>query len=102
MPSETRPAVEHPAALAADHITRSTRDPRETADRFARWLAQILPSGSNPAITEVVNPESTGMASETLLISTCWTDGDRLLSESNDPAMLGQCSQVMTWVRGSG
>jgi aminoglycoside phosphotransferase (APT) family kinase protein len=76
MPSETGPALEHPVEMNADHITRSTRNPRETADRFARWLAEILPSKSNPVITEVVSPESTGMSSETLLISSSWTDGE--------------------------
>jgi aminoglycoside phosphotransferase (APT) family kinase protein len=76
MPSGTGPALEHPIEMTADQITRSTRDPRETADRFARWLAEILPSGSNPVITGVVSPESTGMSSETLLISSSWTDGD--------------------------
>jgi aminoglycoside phosphotransferase (APT) family kinase protein len=65
-----------PVEMTADRITRSTRDPRETADRFSQWLTEILPSGSNPLITEVVSPESTGMSSETLLLSTSWTDGD--------------------------
>ncbi len=76
MPSDTGPALDHPIEMTADHITRSTRDPHETADRFGRWLSGVLPSGSNPIITDVVSPESTGMSSETLLISTSWTDDD--------------------------
>jgi aminoglycoside phosphotransferase (APT) family kinase protein len=73
-PPEVGPILEHPVEMTADHITRSTRDPRETADRFLRWLAGVLPSDSNPVIMEVVSPESTGMSSETHLISTSWTD----------------------------
>ncbi len=76
LPSEAGRELDHPVEMTSDRITRSTRDSRETADRFGKWLVETLPPGSNPVITEVLRPESTGMSSETLLVSTSWTDND--------------------------
>jgi aminoglycoside phosphotransferase (APT) family kinase protein len=59
--------------LDADHITTSTRDPAETAERLQRWLAETLGAGSRPEITDVASPEGNGMSSETLLFTATWT-----------------------------
>jgi aminoglycoside phosphotransferase (APT) family kinase protein len=64
--------------LRTERITTSTRDPQELVDRICRWLADILPSGSNPAITEFSLPQGNGMSSETLLFTADWSeDGAR-------------------------
>ncbi len=72
--SESAPSSDHPMEMDAEHITRSTRDRLETADKLQRWLARELPTGSNPVITEAVSPESNGMSSETLLITASWSE----------------------------
>ncbi len=63
--------------MDAEHITTSTRDPQELAARLEQWLADTLPGGSDPLITEVTSPEGNGMSSETLLFTARWNDGGR-------------------------
>jgi aminoglycoside phosphotransferase (APT) family kinase protein len=62
------------ASIDTDHITTSTRDPAVVATRLRQWLAETLPSGSDPVITEVKSPESNGMSSETLLFNARWNE----------------------------
>jgi aminoglycoside phosphotransferase (APT) family kinase protein len=59
--------------MDADHITTSTRDPAETAERLQEWLGGTLEPGSCPVITDVASPEGNGMSSETLLFTAEWT-----------------------------
>lgn len=55
--------------------TTSTRDLADTARRLQRWLADRLPVGSEPELSDVVVPEGNGMSSETLLFTATWRDG---------------------------
>ncbi len=85
-----RPAG-RPLADEPEHITTSTRDPRETAERLQEWLAVKLGPGRDPRITEVSSPESNGMSSETLLFTADWRqDGamvrHRLVARIEPPA----------------
>ncbi len=68
------PPVGEGMALDAEHITRTTRRPDETADRLQAWLARTLGPGRNPVLTEVTSPESTGMSSETVLFTARWDE----------------------------
>jgi aminoglycoside phosphotransferase (APT) family kinase protein len=73
------------------HITTSTRDPEELAQRLQGWLADQLGKGSSPTITEVSSPESNGMSSETLLFNAVWDEGNgladhRLVARIEPPA----------------
>jgi aminoglycoside phosphotransferase (APT) family kinase protein len=63
---------EGPVGVEAEHITTSTRDPQEMAERLERWLAGRVRSGASPSITDVSSPESNGMSSETLLFTARW------------------------------
>lgn len=65
----------HGGPKDADRITRSTRDPRELAERLQRWLSDQLPRGSDPTILDASIPESNGMTSETLLFTARWVEG---------------------------
>jgi len=49
----------------------STRDKADLHRRLVGWLSQRLPE---PAVSELVVPEGTGMSSETLLFDTHWDD----------------------------
>ena len=77
--------------MDADHITTSTRDPLESADRLRHWLADRLETGEAPTITDVASPESNGMSSETLLFTAAWNGADgpethRLVARIEPPA----------------
>ncbi len=71
---DTRSTPPGPVAMDADHITRTTRRPLETAGHLQRWLARTLGPGSNPVVSEVSSPESNGMSSETLLLTVRWNE----------------------------
>ena len=102
-----------PQADEPEHITTSTRDPRETADRLQGWLAVHLGTDADPRITEVSSPESNGMSSETLLFTADWRERGtrvqhRLVARIEPPATdypvftsydLGMQFQVMRLVR---
>jgi aminoglycoside phosphotransferase (APT) family kinase protein len=70
----TTPSGEGTVALQAEHITRTTRRPDETAERLQAWLTRTLGSGRKPVLTELSTPESTGMSSETVLFTATWDE----------------------------
>jgi aminoglycoside phosphotransferase (APT) family kinase protein len=84
-------ATEGTVDRSADHVTTSTRDPKEMADRLQAWLVETLEPGSDPQITEVTSPESNGMSSETLLFTAKWNEDGasvehRLVARIEPPA----------------
>jgi aminoglycoside phosphotransferase (APT) family kinase protein len=68
------PGSEGRAGLEAEHITTSTRDPQELAERLERWLGTTVRAGGSPTISQVSSPESNGMSSETLLFTARWEE----------------------------
>lgn len=58
-----------------ENMQRSSRDLKELRDRLARWLAMRLGEGSDPVVSEVSTPSTTGMSSESLLFDASWSDG---------------------------
>jgi aminoglycoside phosphotransferase (APT) family kinase protein len=85
------PSSGGPVEMDAEHITTSTRDPLELADRLQHWLAGVLGAASDPAISEVSSPESNGMSSETLLFTATWSEDGvrsphRLVARIEPPA----------------
>jgi aminoglycoside phosphotransferase (APT) family kinase protein len=86
-PSPADPTLDR----GTDHITTSTRDPKEMTASLQRWLAGTLEPGSDPVISDVTSPESNGMSSETLLFTAAWNqDGQpverRLVARIEPPA----------------
>jgi aminoglycoside phosphotransferase (APT) family kinase protein len=86
----TNGAPSGPAA-DAEHITTSTRDPGELRVRFQQWLRDTLPAGNAAEVVELSSPASNGMSSETLLVTTRWTeDGEtverRLVARVEPPS----------------
>jgi len=60
-------------AESPDRVVRSTRDDDALRERLQRWLADQLPAGAAPAVSEVSSPTASGMSSETLLFEASWT-----------------------------
>jgi aminoglycoside phosphotransferase (APT) family kinase protein len=57
---------------------RTSRDPAELGKRLEAWLADVLPAGADPAVTDAHGTAANGMSSETLLFQGAWTeDGHR-------------------------
>jgi aminoglycoside phosphotransferase (APT) family kinase protein len=99
--------------MDAEHITTSTRDPKELADQLQVWLGDRLGPGNRPTISDVSSPESNGMSSETLLFTAEWDEdgtptAHRLVARIEPPATaypvfttydLGMQFRVMRLVR---
>jgi len=56
-------------------VERSTLDREEARTRLRHWLAERLPQGSEPEISELSSPSGTGMSSETLLFDADFREG---------------------------
>jgi len=52
----------------------STRDLAATRDALEQWLATKLPAGSEPRISDLDVPPTSGMSSETILFDATWGD----------------------------
>jgi aminoglycoside phosphotransferase (APT) family kinase protein len=68
------PAPDGTVEMDADHITTTTRDPLEIAERLQHWLAATLGPGRDPVVAELASPESNGMSSETVLFTATWDE----------------------------
>lgn len=67
-----------PAAGHSVAMPRSSRDPAELRRRLTAWLADRLPSGSDPRVDAMSSTDSNGMSSDTVLVTAAWTaDGVR-------------------------
>ncbi len=102
---------EGPVGIEAEHITTSTRDRGELAERLAGWLTAKV--GSPASVGAVSSPASNGMSSETVLFRARWTEAGgpverRLVARIEPPAAdypvftrydLGMQFEVMRLVR---
>ena len=55
-------------------VKTSTRDLAVIQERLTAWMKKTLGEGSNPKLSDVRNPDSAGMSSETLLFEMSWTE----------------------------
>ncbi len=62
-----QPAVEDVA-----HMRRSSRDVTTVPALLSRWLATILPGGVTPQVTVESGVDTTGMSSETIILTGRW------------------------------
>jgi aminoglycoside phosphotransferase (APT) family kinase protein len=65
-----------PGAAEAEYqeIKRSSRDPEALRTALQAWLAERLPGGADPEVSEVTSPSASGMSSETLLFDARWRE----------------------------
>jgi len=69
--NETHESVEIETVEA---IKRSTRDPVQLRQSLRAWLAEQLPAGAGPELSQVTSPSTSGMSSETLLFDATWRE----------------------------
>ncbi len=55
-------------------VKTSTRDLNVIQERLTAWMAKTLGPGSEPKLSEIRNPGSGGMSSETLLFDMSWKE----------------------------
>ena len=63
----TEPAVE-----GVDRLQRSSRDVTTVPAVMSRWLSTVLPGGATPEVTVESGVDSTGMSSETIILTARW------------------------------
>ncbi|GJO52196.1 putative aminoglycoside phosphotransferase [Mycobacterium marinum] len=59
------------------HLQRSSRDMTTLPAVMARWLAGVLPGNAAPEVTVESGVDSTGMSSETIILTARWHEDDR-------------------------
>ncbi|MEE3064303.1 MAG: phosphotransferase family protein [Actinomycetota bacterium] len=58
-----------------DRLQRSSRDVTKLPAVMSKWLSTVLPDGANPEVTVESGIDSTGMSSETIILTARWRDG---------------------------
>lgn len=72
----TEPAVE-----AVGRLQRSSRDVTTLPILMSRWLSTVLPGGVTPQVTVESGVDSTGMSSETIVLTADWTEHDEPVTQ---------------------
>jgi aminoglycoside phosphotransferase (APT) family kinase protein len=68
------PALE-PAVEQVERIQRSSRDVTTLPAVMSKWLSTVLPGGVTPDVTVESGVDSTGMSSETIILTARWQEG---------------------------
>ena len=63
-----------PAVEDIDRLQRSSRDVTTLPAVMSRWLSSVLPGGATPEVTVESGVESTGMSSETIILTARWQE----------------------------
>ncbi|WP_118914501.1 phosphotransferase family protein [Mycobacterium shigaense] len=61
-----------PVLDKVDRLQRSSRDVTTLPAVLSKWLATVLPGGANPEVTVESGVDSTGMSSETIILTARW------------------------------
>lgn len=66
-----------PVLDKVDRLQRSSRDVTTLPAVMSTWLSTVLPAGANPEVTVESGVDSTGMSSETIILTARWQqDGE--------------------------
>ncbi len=63
-----------PAIGEIDRLRRSSRDVSTLPAVMSQWLSTVLPGGAKPEVTVESGVDSTGMSSETIILSSHWQE----------------------------
>jgi aminoglycoside phosphotransferase (APT) family kinase protein len=66
------PVAPEPAVDNVDHLQRSSRDVTTLPAVMSKWLSTVLPDGATPEVTVESGVDSTGMSSETIILTARW------------------------------
>ncbi len=61
-----------PAVDNVEHLQRSSRDVTTLPAVMSKWLSTVLPDGATPEVTVESGVDSTGMSSETIILTARW------------------------------
>ncbi len=61
-----------PAIGDIDRLQRSSRDVSTLPEVMSQWLSTVLPGGAKPEVTVESGVDSTGMSSETIILTSRW------------------------------
>ncbi len=70
-----------PAIGAIDRLQRSSRDVTTLPAVISRWLSSVLPGGAAPEVTVESGVDSTGMSSETIILTARWQQDGRSIQQ---------------------
>ncbi|MCV6970237.1 aminoglycoside phosphotransferase [Mycobacterium bohemicum] len=79
-PVPNKPAAD-PAIAEVDHLQRSSRDVSTLPGVMSRWLSTVLPGGARPEVTVESGVDSTGMSSETIIMTARWEQDGRPMEQ---------------------
>jgi aminoglycoside phosphotransferase (APT) family kinase protein len=66
------PVAPDPAVDNVEHLQRSSRDVTTLPGVMSKWLSSVLPGGATPEVTVESGVDSTGMSSETIILTARW------------------------------
>ena len=66
-----------PAVEDVGRMQRSSRDTTAVPSLMSRWLSTVLPGGVTPEVTVESGVDSTGMSSETIMLTARWPENGR-------------------------
>jgi aminoglycoside phosphotransferase (APT) family kinase protein len=66
-----------PAVEDVGRMQRSSRDTTTVPRLMSRWLSTVLPAGATPQVTVESGVDSTGMSSETIILTARWEEDGR-------------------------
>ena len=64
-----------PVLDQVDRLQRSSRDVTTLPVVMSKWLSTVLPGGATPEVTVESGVDSTGMSSETIILTARWKEG---------------------------
>jgi aminoglycoside phosphotransferase (APT) family kinase protein len=64
-----------------DRLQRSSRDVTTLPAVMSKWLSTVLPNGASPEVTVESGIDSTGMSSETIILTARWSDGGQSIEQ---------------------
>ncbi|MCV7197529.1 phosphotransferase family protein [Mycobacterium angelicum] len=70
-----------PAPDNVDRLQRSSRDVTTLPAVMSRWLGTVLPGGVTPEVTVESGVDSTGMSSETIILTARWESGGQPIEQ---------------------
>jgi aminoglycoside phosphotransferase (APT) family kinase protein len=70
-----------PALDNVERLQRSSRDVTALPAVMSKWLSTVLPGGAIPEVTVESGVDSTGMSSETIILTARWQQGGRPIEQ---------------------
>jgi aminoglycoside phosphotransferase (APT) family kinase protein len=64
-----------------DKLQRSSRDVTTLPAVMSKWLSTVLPEGATPDVTVESGIDSTGMSSETIILTARWQEGGQSIEQ---------------------